>query len=308
MRRIRMSVCAGVLAFATAGVAPQGAAAQTSDDPVVPLLRAHAHNDYEHDRPLLDALDHGFTSVEADVWLVGGQLLVAHDREDVDPARTLRSLYLRPLARRIEANGGSVHAIDTDFQLMVDIKSAGASTYRALHRELRRYRHYLTTYGEWGTNERAFQVTVSGNRPRAYMERQTVRYAAYDGRSPDIGTDVLPDFMPLVSDSWERQFTWRGTGAIPGAERERLRGWATQAAENGQRLRLWATPDAAGPARDAVWRELLAAGVGYINTDDLAGLQEFLLEHDPWAHELADEIDQDDDRGKARPRAGAISQ
>ena len=30
----------------------------------------HAHNDYLHSRPLLDALDQGFDSVEADVFLV----------------------------------------------------------------------------------------------------------------------------------------------------------------------------------------------------------------------------------------------
>ncbi|MCZ9341415.1 hypothetical protein NGM37_27000, partial [Streptomyces sp. TRM76130] len=54
-----------------------------------PLWRAHAHNDYEHPRPLLDALDHRFGSVEADVYLVDGQLLIAHDAVDLDPARTL---------------------------------------------------------------------------------------------------------------------------------------------------------------------------------------------------------------------------
>ena len=47
-------------------------------DPL-PLGRAHAHNDYEHTRPLLDALDCGFGSIEADVHLVDGRLLVAHD-------------------------------------------------------------------------------------------------------------------------------------------------------------------------------------------------------------------------------------
>src|SRR5436190_12307328 len=31
-----------------------------------PLPQLHAHNDYEHKRPLFDALDHGFCSVEAD--------------------------------------------------------------------------------------------------------------------------------------------------------------------------------------------------------------------------------------------------
>ena len=43
-----------------------------------PLWRAHAHNDYEHPRPLLDALDHRFGSVEADIFLVGDQLLIGH--------------------------------------------------------------------------------------------------------------------------------------------------------------------------------------------------------------------------------------
>jgi hypothetical protein len=61
---------------------------------VQPLTRAHSHNDYEHARPLLDALDHGFGSVEADVWLVNGALLVAHDLKDAKPEHTLQKLYL----------------------------------------------------------------------------------------------------------------------------------------------------------------------------------------------------------------------
>jgi len=65
-----------------------------------PLVNAHAHNDYEHARPLLDALDRGFCSVEADVWLVDGQLLVAHDRGKAKPGRTLQALYLDPLRAR----------------------------------------------------------------------------------------------------------------------------------------------------------------------------------------------------------------
>ena len=47
-----------------------------------PLIQAHSHNDYEHQRPLLDALDCGFCSVEADIYLVEGKLLVAHDRRE----------------------------------------------------------------------------------------------------------------------------------------------------------------------------------------------------------------------------------
>src|SRR6478672_12695010 len=75
----------------------------------VPLKNAHAHNDYEHTRPLFDALDQGFCSVEADIYLIDGQLLVAHDRKDVKPDRTLESLYLDPLRERVKANGGRVY-------------------------------------------------------------------------------------------------------------------------------------------------------------------------------------------------------
>src|SRR5262245_58578952 len=43
-----------------------------ADAPTTPLRQAHAHNDYEHPRPLFDALDQGFCSVEADIYLVDG--------------------------------------------------------------------------------------------------------------------------------------------------------------------------------------------------------------------------------------------
>src|SRR5262249_51413181 len=71
-----------------------------------PLVRVHAHNDYEHKRPLFDALEHGFCSVEADIYLVDGQLLVAHQRNQVKSERTLQKLYLEPLRERVSKNGG----------------------------------------------------------------------------------------------------------------------------------------------------------------------------------------------------------
>src|SRR5437870_3442113 len=83
--------------------------AAQSMKPAVPQIRAHAHNDYEHPRPLLDALDHGFCGVEADIWLVEGKLLVAHDRDKTRPEGTLETLYLEPLRQRVQQNGGRVY-------------------------------------------------------------------------------------------------------------------------------------------------------------------------------------------------------
>jgi hypothetical protein len=254
---------------------------QSSSTQASGLERAHAHNDYEHDRPLFDALDHGFKSVEADIWLVDGELLVAHDLEDVQPGRTLRSLYLDPLQTVVTQNGGSVYKGDPDyFTLLIDIKSDAASTYLALHRELEDYEGMLTKFGPRGVRDGAVTAIVSGNRPRELMQQQRVRYAAYDGRLTDLGVATDQTFVPLISDNWTRHFTWMGDGQMPPKERRKLESIVTTAHANGQRVRFWATPEVS-PQREAVWQELLAAEVDYINTDHLEALEEFLLENDP---------------------------
>jgi glycerophosphoryl diester phosphodiesterase len=288
--RLLRVCCALVLAVAAAiavvAVSARSADSQESGQ-VVPLERAHAHNDYEHERPLYDALGHGFKSVEADIWLIDGELVVSHDdprlATTAPPKGTLQSLYLEPLWREIKANGGSVYPGDPDyFTLLIDIKSEDVATYLALHEELRKYRAMLTKFGPEGVKDGAVTAIVSGNRPRAYMEAQKVRYAAYDGRIPDDlgGTQNPQSFVPLVSQNWTRLFTWQGVGPMPEDERQMLHELVATAHANGQRVRFWATPEVPG-AREAVWRELVAAEVDYINTDNLAALETFLLTNDP---------------------------
>ncbi|KOT37647.1 hypothetical protein ADK41_18360 [Streptomyces caelestis] len=279
-RRRALTTLGAALAGSAALPAPRASAGEHGHRPR-PLWRAHAHNDYEHPRPLLDALDHRFGSVEADIHLVGGQLLVAHDPEDLDPSRTLESLYLDPLAARVRAHRGSVYRGHRGpLHLLVDIKTEGASTYLELDRRLRRYRRLLTTYAHGRVLPGPVTVVVSGDRAaRAPMEAQRVRRAFYDGRLTDLGSTAPASFTPLISDNWELNFTWRGVGAFPAAERRKLRDIVGAAHARGQRVRFWATPDLPGPARDALWGELVAADVDHLNTDDLAGLESFLDAH-----------------------------
>jgi hypothetical protein len=249
--------------------------------PAVALRHAHAHNDYEHERPLLDALAHGFTSVEADVWLVNGELLVAHDFFSLSPTRTLESLYLRPLLDRVAANRGRVYSgWPHSTQLLIDIKTDANRTYPALHRLLGRYRRLLTTFVGGRAYEAAITVVISGNRPRRLMQAQRVRYAAYDGRSADLGQDQPAGLVPLISERWHSLFDWDGDGQMPGEERLRLHAYVRTAHASGQRVRFWSTPDTS-PQREAVWAELAAAGVDHINTDHLPALSHWLARTRP---------------------------
>ncbi|MFI9587550.1 phosphatidylinositol-specific phospholipase C/glycerophosphodiester phosphodiesterase family protein [Streptomyces sp. NPDC052236] len=282
-RRRAVTTLAAALAGAVAVPAyahAQEARPKHPKHPKQPLRRAHAHNDYLHERPLHDALSHGFTSVEADIFLVDGELLVAHEPAHLDPTRTLRSLYLDPLLARVRANHGSVYrGYHRPVQLLIDIKTDGAAAYLELDRQLRHYRAMLSTYAYGQVRLGAVTPVISGDRAaRVPMEAQRLRHAFYDGRLDDLAAPVPApaSFIPLISSNWTQSFSWLGTGQFPAAEREKLHALVSLAHDRGQRVRFWATPDIAGPARDAVWSELLAARVDHINTDDLAGLELFL--------------------------------
>lgn len=260
-----------VLALQGASVAACPVPAQAQSPTVRPLTRAHAHNDYEHRRPLLDALDRGFCSVEADIHLVGGQLLVAHDRDKVAPDRTLGRLYLDPLWARVKENGGRVYRGGPTILLLVDFKSEAASTYAALRDVLRCYPAMLTEFRDDGVRPGAVTVIVSGNLPRAEMAAESSRWAALDGRPADLKASPSAALMPLVSENWNRLFQWRGTGPFPASEASRLRALVVEAHGGGRRIRFWGTPDV-----PAMWTQLFDAGVDLLGTDDLAALSSFL--------------------------------
>jgi hypothetical protein len=245
-----------------------------------PLARAHAHNDYHHERPLLDALSHGFCSVEADVFLVDGALLVGHTRSELSADRTLESLYLDPLFERVQKNDGRIFPGGSEFTLLVDVKTDGEATYLVLDEILAAYSEMLTSVMDGRVQEKAVTVVISGNRAWGVIEADSTRYAGVDGRLSDLSSDRPEHLMPLISDHWGRVSKWSGVGPMPDGERAKLRQILHDAHAAGRRVRFWATADKPSPERTAVWAELLSAGVDSIGTDDLAGLKTFLLNAD----------------------------
>ncbi len=238
--------------------------------------RAHAHNDYYHGRPLLDALSHGFLSVEADVLLADGTLYVGHSRLEIRPERTLEALYLKPLAERVQINKGRVFPGGPVFTLHIDIKTDAEKTYAALRKQLEKYSAMLTTVKENKVEEKAVTVLISGNRPKQAIAGKKIRYCGIDGRLGDLDSDLPAHLMPLISDHWGRTFSWRGTGEMPEAEFMKLKQVLDKAHRKNRKVRFWAIPHTT-----ELWKVLLDAGVDFINTDDLPGLDRFLKKEQP---------------------------
>ncbi len=207
------------------------------EEQLPPLIRAHAHNDYVHHRPLFDALDHGFASVEADIHLVDGQLLVAHNRSQVKPERTLQALYLDPLRVRAGRFGGRIYPNgDPTFYLLIDTKSDANKTWAVLRKVLQDYSDLVTKFDGGQVAAKAVTVVLTGNRPRALLPKESVRLAGLDGQLRDLDKPNPNGIFLWMSEDWKTLFKWRGNGPFPADEKARLQDIVAKAHERNMKL------------------------------------------------------------------------
>ncbi|WP_197525785.1 hypothetical protein [Pseudobythopirellula maris] len=244
----------------------------------------HSHNDYAQAEPLVAALRAGALGIEADVFPVDGELLVAHDREDARPGKTLRSMYLAPLFEAFERLGGAddsqpfrgrVRESGSPVVLLIDFKADGERSWELLERRLAEFpglcrRVRTSASGEAVVTEGPLIVVVSGKRPVETITAAADRRSAIDGRYPaDLKSDRPAHLMPMVSVNAGHLLPI--AAKEPGGMPVVLSEFAQAAAAKGRLARAWATPD-----DPAVWGMLREAGMQLINTDNPSALAGFL--------------------------------
>lgn len=238
----------------------------------IPLPNAFAHNDYWHKHPLYDALQNGYTYIEADIFLKRGNLVVAHFFPFFKKNRTLEKLYLQPLLEQVTRNGQVFNGYSTPITLMIDIKTGANETYRILKPLLEKYRPILSSYDDGQVHYRMVTIVLSGHKPYQMIKGEKYRLAFIDEDLRKIGRDTaLTDVYPMASCRYNCLVKWRGKGGMPVQEKQRLCGYVNTAHRMGKKVRLWASPE-----NKIVWQELLDCGVDLINTDELVTLKDFL--------------------------------
>jgi hypothetical protein len=198
-------------------------------------------------------------------------LLVAYTFLELSKDKTLEGLYLMPLRNIAKRTGGSIYGNGKPIILLVDIKTKGVEAYAILDALLKSCGDVVSSHLNGQLREKSVTVIISGDRPRAEIEKSNPRYAAIDGRLGDLEFSHSASLIPLISDNWGNHFTYRGQGEMPAAEREKLAAIVKKCHEQGRRLRFWATPE-----NSTLWTELQNAGVDLIAKDDLDALQKHL--------------------------------
>ncbi len=236
-------------------------------------IYSHAHNDYEHERPLLDALENKFYSVEADFWLVDGTIMVAHDKHDNknEYTGTLKELYLDPLQKLVDQKG-SVHGDGVPFYLWLDIKDGGDEVRPILHNLLKQY-SMLSAFADDKVEGRPVTAILTGDAKskRAYVSEYEKRWACRDSNYYDEKDPKADRKWRWYALKWSNYIKWYGKEPIQPEEYQKWKTIVDDIHAKGRKVRFWSAPD-----NEMYWQKALEVGVDQINTDKLDELNAYL--------------------------------
>ncbi len=224
---------------------------------------AHSHNDYANNTPFYKAFYNGFNSIEADIFLVDGTLLVSHSDKALEPERTLKGMYLDPILYALRRD------TTRHLCLLIDDKQDHRKLLPKLIKELEPLKPYLLSKeNPLGR----LKILISGNRPRPANYKDYPSILWFDDDLIYPHTQAEWDRVGQVSLNFEKWSKWKGVGAIPEADRKRLLKTVDSVHTNtGKLVRFWGGPDSAES-----WDTQIAFGADIIGTDKIEQLAIFL--------------------------------
>ena len=228
------------------------------------VANTHSHNDYEQPTPFWMAWQNQFGSIEADIWLVGGKVLIGHNREELKAGRTLEEYYIKPLEACIEKNNGHPYT-DTSrrLQMLIDVKEDSVAALAALVALLDKYPAL--------EHCSSLQWVISGNRPDAAQYTSYPAFIAFDGVLHAQYTPEALSRIVMMSDDLRYYTRWDSRAGIPDTDLSALKAAITHSHTLHLPVRLWDAPDF-----PVAWRQLMQLQVDYLNTDHIADLAAYL--------------------------------
>jgi len=224
------------------------------------VANAHSHNDYVNDIPFYRAFNKGFASIEADIYPINGDLLVAHDSVELSTERTLLNMYIKPAAE-------SLKGASQKLQLLIDVKNDHREALKLLIKQLEPYRAILSV----PDRPAALTVVISGERPSPSLFHTYPDYIWFDGDLKSPYTEEQWKRVGLVSFSFTDFSKWNGLGRPVADDRLKIKQIIEQVHNFKKKIRFWGAPDT-----PSSWLEQMNMGVDLIGTDRIEELGTFL--------------------------------
>ena len=211
---------------------------------------AHSHNDYEQKVPFWYALGAGAKSIEADVYLVNGELFVSHERKDIQKEKTFGNLYLKSLEKAVDL--GIIR--DQPIQILIDLKTDGESTLKKIVSQISKYPKI--------TAQKNISFVISGNQPKPEKFNSFPDFIKFDYQSLENLTVKQWEKVGLLSLNFKQYSVWNGKGGLTEEDLPKVTEAIKKAKSFGKPFRFWAIPDG-----KTSWQFFAHHGVDFINTD-----------------------------------------
>lgn len=223
-------------------------------------VQIHSHNDYRQRVPFYQAYAQQLSSIEADVFATDkeGELLVAHDREELDSAISLDEAYLQPLVNLYKQNDGMAWKGSRKLlTLLIDLKTPADPALDYLVAKLQAHPEVFDP----SVNPFAVRVVISGNRPDPDDFNTYPSVISFDGDRLDY-TPMQLVRISMISLNLRDYTGWNGKGKIVADEEQKVKEIIAGVHTLGKPIRFWGTPDGV-----TAWNTFYTLGVDYINTD-----------------------------------------
>ena len=230
----------------------------------------HSHNDYNRLAPFWEAYSQHCRSIEADVFLHKGQLLVGHEVKDLKKDNSFAVLYVEPIVRTFRSNGGCMWPDSKDrLQLMVELKSP---TEPALSEVIKLLKQYPDVF----CAKKGVRVTITGNVPAPEDFGRYPSWIWFDGNLQTEYTPAQLKRVALISEDFrEYARKWNGKGNFVQADYKPLRAAIDQAHALGKPVRFWNAPEGT-----TAYFTYIRLGLEYVNTDKPAVASAFYSDWD----------------------------
>ncbi|MEZ0130897.1 alkaline phosphatase, partial [Flavobacterium sp. LBUM151] len=223
----------------------------------------HSHNDYAGKLPFYEAYSNEAGVIEADVFLVNNELLVAHTSKEITTYNTLRSMYLDPLSNKLKTLGGKTYQSSNPLILMIDIKTEAEPTLKLIVQQLKLYPDLISN--------KNLKVVISGNRPSLTNWKDYPEFIYFDGRLNENYSPEQLSRVEMISEDLKEITVWNGKGVMTQADSDKVKSIINKVHNQNKKIRFWGTQDNVN-----TWMTLMNLNVDYIATDNVPALTQFI--------------------------------
>jgi alkaline phosphatase len=243
-------------------------------------VRLHSHNDYNNMVPFYTTYSQMMESIECDMFLVGDELLVGHDRKDLKPDRTFEKLYLDPVLDCYKANGGKAWpGSDERLQLLLEDKNRNPEPFiKALVKRLSKYPEVFDPK----VNPYAARIVLTGVEvPDEDALKDIPEYILFDGEYGVEYSDGQLERIYMISTEFGKLAKWNGKGKLIRSDEAEVKECIEKVHSLGKPIRFWGAPDC-----PTAWNTLYRFGVDFVGTDNVVKCADFFSDWENKNYEI----------------------